>query len=87
MRTTVRLPDGLLEEAKREARLRGTTLTDLIESGLRRELANGRQPGPRPRVMLPKFGRTGPPAPGLDLNSNASIEAFLDEELGLEKRG
>jgi hypothetical protein len=35
MRTTVRLEDGLLKQAKREAERRATTLTALIEQGLR----------------------------------------------------
>ena len=35
MRTTVRLRDELLERARREAVRRGTTLTALIEQGLR----------------------------------------------------
>jgi len=42
MRTTVRLEDGLLEQAKREARRRGQTLTSLIDQGLR--LALGAAP-------------------------------------------
>lgn len=35
MRTTVRLPDPLLEEAKTYAREHGTTLTDVLADGLR----------------------------------------------------
>jgi hypothetical protein len=82
-RTTIRLDDGLLEQAKREAQRRGETLTSLIEKGLRRELAN-RNGAPRRHVELP-VGHCGPVAPGLDLNSNASIQAFLDEAVPLEK--
>ena len=82
-RTTVRLDEGLLENAQREARRRGVTLTALIESGLRRELAHGKN-GTRPRIKLP-VGHGGQVAPGLDLNSNASILEFLDEGLPLEK--
>lgn len=35
MKTTVNLPDALLDEARDTARRRGTTVTSLIESGLR----------------------------------------------------
>jgi hypothetical protein len=35
MRTTVRLPDSLLEEAKHYARQQHTTLTELLADGLR----------------------------------------------------
>lgn len=41
MKTTVDLSDDLLIRAKRLAASRGTTLRDLIETGLRRELENG----------------------------------------------
>jgi hypothetical protein len=82
-RTTVRLEEGLLEDAKREAHRRGVTLTALIEAGLRREMANGKN-GKRPLVKLP-VGHLGQPAPRLDLHSNASIEEFLDEDLPLHK--
>lgn len=39
MKTTVDLPDGLLDEAKRAAREDRTTLRALIETGLREVLA------------------------------------------------
>lgn len=39
MKTTVELPDDLLISAKKTAAERRTTLRDLIERGLRRELA------------------------------------------------
>ena len=82
-RTTVRLDENLLDQAKREAHRRGETLTSLIEKGLRRELANGKA-ARRPRVELP-VGHCGPWAPTLDLSSNASIQAFLDEGVPLHK--
>jgi hypothetical protein len=39
MKTTVNLPDALLEEARQTARQRQTTVTSLIESGLRIAIA------------------------------------------------
>jgi hypothetical protein len=46
MKTTVELPDGLLEEAKKVARREGTSLRDLLEAGLRAVLKEHRQPHP-----------------------------------------
>jgi hypothetical protein len=46
MKTTVELPDGLLREAKRVARRRGTTLKALLEHGLRLTLAEAKTPSP-----------------------------------------
>ncbi len=40
MRTTVRLPDALLEEAKEYAQQRDITLTELLENGLRLAMKN-----------------------------------------------
>jgi hypothetical protein len=41
MRTTVRLPDSLLEEAKLYARQQHTTLTELLADGLRLVMKKG----------------------------------------------
>lgn len=43
VKTTIELPDSLLDEAKRAARARGTTLRALIEAGLRGVLAEERK--------------------------------------------
>lgn len=72
MRTTVRLPDDLLDEAKRHALETGRTLTSLIEDGLRQVLARRHEAGPRPRVELPTYGRGGV-RPGVDLDDSAAL--------------
>jgi Arc/MetJ family transcription regulator len=38
MKTTIELPDSLLEEARRVAAKRSTTVRALVEAGLRREV-------------------------------------------------
>jgi len=43
MKTTVEIPDALLEEAKQVASNEGTTLRKLMEEGLRRALADRKQ--------------------------------------------
>ena len=45
MKTTVDIPDSLLNEARRTAAKRRTTLRSLVEEGLRRVL--GDRPGPQ----------------------------------------
>jgi hypothetical protein len=44
MKTTVEIPDAILEAAKRQAAERGITLRSLIETGLRTVLASERAP-------------------------------------------
>lgn len=74
MRTTVRLDENLLRQAKREAHERGETLTSLIEEGLRLALARSRaQPAGRARVILPVSKARGGTLPGIDLNDSAAI--------------
>jgi hypothetical protein len=46
MKTTVEIPDSLLDEARRLAAREGTTLRALIEEGLRRLVAERKRTGP-----------------------------------------
>jgi hypothetical protein len=78
MRTTVRLDDALLEQAKREAARRGGTLTDLIEKGLRLVLAQSRPTPRRPRVVLPECRAGGGLVGGVDLNDSAALLDILE---------
>jgi len=74
MRTTVRLDDALLEQAKREAARRRETLTALIEQGLRLVLAQSRtRREKRPRVVLPVSRAAGGLQAGIDLNDSAGL--------------
>jgi len=81
MRTTVRLDDALLEQAKREASRRGETLTALLENGLRLALSQRRTASRRRRVVLPICRAGGGVLPGVDLNDSA---ALLDRMEGRE---
>ena len=56
MRTTVRLDDRLLADAKRYAAQSGRTLTSLIDEGLRDVLARRGAPSPAASVKLPTGG-------------------------------
>jgi len=79
MRTTVRLDDGLLEQAKAEARQKRKTLTSLIEEGLRLVLANGGTRVRRKKIVLPVSRERGGVLPGVDLDNNASLLDVMEE--------
>jgi hypothetical protein len=78
MRTTVRLDDGLLREAKAEASRQGKTVTALIERGLRLVLANSRGRRRRARVTLPVSRATGGTRAGVDLDDSSAVLDRLD---------
>jgi hypothetical protein len=77
MRTTIRLDDGLLAEAKRYASQSGRTLTGLIEDALREVLARRSRPRPRERIKLTTYGRGGT-QPGVDLDNSARLLDVMD---------
>ncbi|MFT3832269.1 MAG: hypothetical protein QM711_02960 [Micropruina sp.] len=58
MKTTIELPDALADEARRLARETGTTLRELVISGLRHELRVGRET-PRVDFVFPTFAGSG----------------------------
>lgn len=79
MRTTVRLEDGLLTQAKLEAARRGTTLTALIEQGLRLAI---QRPQARPlerRITLPVSRAGGGTVPGVDLDDTSALMDRMDD--------
>jgi hypothetical protein len=78
MRPTVRLDDGLLEQAKREAARRNQTLTSLIEQGLRLVLVQSGSPRRRRRVALPTSRAGGGLLPGIDLNSGSRLVDVME---------
>jgi predicted DNA-binding ribbon-helix-helix protein len=78
MRTTVRLEQGLLEQAKREAERRGTTLTALIEQGLRLAIRRPRAADVNARVKLPVSRSRGGVIAGVDLNDSAALLDRMD---------
>jgi hypothetical protein len=79
-RTTVRLDDAILEQAKAEAQRRGETLTSLIDQGLRLVLAQKLGPKKREYVRIPVSSATGGVYPGVNLDSMAAMEEFLSRD-------
>lgn len=79
MKTTVELPDELVIEVKKAAAERHTTIRDLVERGLRRELAAGRPQGPKHRRIRWVTADGGLP-PGLDVSDREAMYRWLAEE-------
>ncbi|MGB5297083.1 MAG: type II toxin-antitoxin system VapB family antitoxin [Thermoanaerobaculia bacterium] len=77
MRTTVRLDDDLLREAKRHAAEKGMTLTALLDQALREILASGDRAPEPDRVELPSFKGQGL-QPGVSLDDAASLLDLMD---------
>ncbi|MGB5550940.1 MAG: type II toxin-antitoxin system VapB family antitoxin [Thermoanaerobaculia bacterium] len=79
MRTTVRLDDDLLREAKRHAAEKGMTLTALLDQALREILASrARTPEPD-RIELPSFKGRGL-QPGVHLDDAAALLDLMDRD-------
>jgi hypothetical protein len=79
MRTTINLPDALLDRAKREAQREGLTLGELIEAALRgRLLRTPAEPAARP-FRLVTFGAGGL-LPGVSLERLKDLAE--DEDIG-----
>lgn len=75
MRTTLNLPDALVEQAKATASREGRTLTSLVEEGLRAVLQSQAAPHP---VSLPAYG-SGTGAVLVDLDDRDALAAALDD--------
>lgn len=82
MRTTVRLDQTILLQAKRRALEEGTTLTALFEAALREKLA-GRPvtPPPSQRRPLPVFHGRGQ-QPGVDLHDGSALLDLMQGDVG-----
>jgi hypothetical protein len=72
MRTTIRIDDQLLKEAKQLAARSGKSLTSVIEDALRESLARQRGSGRRAPVHLVTFSGKGL-LPGVDLDDSATL--------------
>jgi len=78
MRTTLRLDDTLMREAKRYAIDSGRTLTAVIEDALRAALSRRKRALPTTRVRLATYGRGGL-LPGVDLDDSAALADHMDD--------
>lgn len=79
MRTTIRLDDELLADAKALAARTGRTLTAVIEDSLRQALAMRERLEDEPPSDLPTFRGDGL-QPGVDLDDTAALLSLMDAE-------
>jgi hypothetical protein len=78
MRTTIRLEDSLLAEAKRIAAEKGGTLTSVIENALRQSFAQQERAEKRGKVSFTTSGKGGL-RPGVDLDSSAALLHLMEQ--------
>jgi hypothetical protein len=80
MRTTIRLDDSLLAEAKYHAARTGRTLTAVIEDALRASLAvQAQAPGTEGWTKLPTVDGQGL-RPGVDLDSTSDLIDIMERD-------
>ncbi|HEX3522252.1 MAG TPA: hypothetical protein VHT52_09215 [Stellaceae bacterium] len=77
-RTTVRLPEDLLNRARRKAVAEGRTLTSLIEDGLRVIVGESRKSEKRKSVMPRVSKAVGGLIPGIDLTDLSTLQETDD---------
>jgi hypothetical protein len=78
MRTTVRLADDLLREAKKRAATERRSLTSLIEEGLNLVLSPARVERKK-QTQLPVSKASGGVLPGVDLDRSSDLEEIMDK--------
>ncbi len=76
MRTTMNLPDGLLEQVKARAQASGRTTTSMVEEALRLLLAQATPAAPR--RPMPTYGTPGGRVL-VDLSDNEAVRDAMDE--------
>lgn len=77
MRTTIRINDDLLKQAKKRTADEKRTLTSLVEEGLSLILTKSER-AHRKRVELPISKATGGVLPGVDLNRSSDLEEVMN---------
>ena len=78
LRTTVRLEESLLEQAKALAARQNKTLTSLIEEGLHLVIKDARKPARRKKVVLPLCRQGGGTLPGVDISNSAELLDIME---------
>ena len=84
MRTTINLPDELIQRAKKAALEADTTLTEIIANALREALLRGRRKQPRRKIKLTTYGEGGT-FPGVDLDDTSAVLDLMDGLDGPER--
>lgn len=77
MRTTINLPDELIQRAKKAALEADTTLTEIIANALREALARRKQKSPKRRFKIITYGKGGA-YPGVDISDTSALLDIMD---------
>lgn len=77
MRTTIRIDEQLLKDAKKQAIRQKKSLTAVIEDALRESLSRQREGGQRAPVRLVTFDGKGT-LPGVDLDDSAALLELME---------
>ena len=77
MRTTIRMHEDLLRQAKRGAAEAGATLTSFIEEAVREKLARRKRPAGKKPAPLKTFGGKGL-CPGVNLDDTAELLDLME---------
>ena len=78
MRTTMNLPDGLVQKARKVAAAEKTTVTRLVCEGLHERVSRrSKRRAAKRRYKLTTFGG-GWVRPGVDVNNNAALYDLMD---------
>ncbi len=77
MKTTIDLPDDLLIAAKKKAAESRSTLREIFERGLRRELSEAGRSGRRRTPAIHWVTAPGGLPPGLDLSDRAGMHDWI----------
>ncbi len=80
MKTTVELPEDLLLEAKRKALETKTTLRDILERALRRELRQSAGQRTRLRPKIRWVTSAGGLPPDLDVSDRGKMRNWMEKE-------
>ena len=76
MRTTVKIDDQLLAEAKAQAARSGRTLSEVVEDALRESLSRGARSVRERSIELPTFSSRL--QPGVDLDDSAALLDLME---------
>ena len=77
MRTTIRIDDRLLAEARARAAESGRTLTAVVDDALREAFARRATPDRPPRPKLPTYPASRL-VPGVDLDDGAALQDLME---------
>ena len=77
MKTTIELPDDLMVAAKKRAAEARSTLRELVERGLRRELRGERRPNSTRRPAIRWVTVDGGLPPDLDMTDRSAMSDWL----------